>query len=191
MMVNGEAEVQVAHGFGQIALESKGHPSDGVLGCFLGDCTTATTIDSETIFRDPDFITFRDETFVGQVPVKPAANSSIKKMDDAAFINGNARGDEVFVPRCLPLPLAWLPHFMEKPWSHKEGSLYMTKQLAKIRNPDEAVAKTITLVLNWFKAACTRSLESPTASILNIISKWLPMDSKMAQWMLLHLQTVV
>jgi hypothetical protein len=145
-------------------LESEGHPSDGVLGCFLGDPTTATTIDGETIFWDPDFITFWDEKFVGQVPVKPAADSSIKKMDDATFINGNARSDEVFVPPCLPLPLAWHPYFMEKPRSHKEGSLYMTKQLAKIHNPDAAVAKTIALVLNWFKAACTRSLESPTAN---------------------------
>ena len=123
MMVNGETEVQVAHGFGQLALESEGHQSDGVLGCFLGDRTIATTIDGETICRDPDFITFRDETFIGQVPVKPAAESSIKKMDDATFISGNARGNEVFVPRCLPLPLAWLPYFMEKPRSNKEGSL--------------------------------------------------------------------
>jgi hypothetical protein len=49
MMVNGEAEVQVAYGFGQLALESKGHQSDGVLGCFLRDCTIAMTIDGEMI----------------------------------------------------------------------------------------------------------------------------------------------
>jgi hypothetical protein len=112
-------------------------------------------------------------------------------MDDATFISGNARGNEVFVPRCLPLPLAWLPYFMEKPRSHKEGSLYMTKQLGKISNPDTAMSKNITLILNWFKAACTRSLESPTVSILNVSSKRLPLDSKTVQWMLLHLQTVV
>jgi hypothetical protein len=181
MMVNGETEVQVAHGFGQLALESKGHQLDGVLGCFLGDRTIATTIDGETICRDPDFITFRDETFIGQVPVKLAAESSIKKMDDATFISGNARGNEVFVPRYLPLPLAWLPYFMEKPRSHKEGSLYRTKQLGKISNPDEAMSKNIALVLNWFKAACTRSLDSPTVSILNVSSKRLPLDSEMVQ----------
>jgi hypothetical protein len=73
MMVNGEVEVQVTHGFGQLALESKLHPSDVVLGCFLGDCTTATTINGYTIFWDPDFNTFRDETFVAQVTVKLAA----------------------------------------------------------------------------------------------------------------------
>jgi hypothetical protein len=44
--------------------------------------------------------------------VKLAADSSIKKMDDDTFINGNARGDAVFVPWCLPLPLAWLPYFI-------------------------------------------------------------------------------
>jgi hypothetical protein len=170
MMVNGEAEVQVTHGFGQLALESKRHPLDAVLGCFLGDCTTATTIDGETIFRDPDFNVFRDETFVAQVPVKLAADSSIKKMDDDTFINGNARGNAVFVPRYLPLPLAWLPYFMEKPRSHKEASPYMMKQLAKIQSPVAGVAKTIAQVLNWFKAACTRLLESPTYSILNISS---------------------
>jgi hypothetical protein len=129
--------------------------------------------------------------FIGQVLVKPAAESSIKKMDDATFISGHAKGNEVFVPRCLPLPLAWLPYFMEKPRSHEEGSLYMTKQLGKISNPDAAMSKNIALISNWFKAACTRLLESPTVSILNVSSKRLPLDSEMVQWTLLHLQTVV
>jgi hypothetical protein len=67
----------------------------------------------------------------------------------------------------------------------------MTKQLGKLSNPDAAMSKNIALVLNWFKAACTRSLESPTVSILNVSSKRLPLDSETVQWTLLHLQTVV
>jgi hypothetical protein len=53
------------------------------------------------------------------------------------------------------------------------------------------MSKTIVLVLNWFRAACTRVPESPTHSILDISYKRLPLDSKMAQWTLMHLQTVV
>jgi hypothetical protein len=53
------------------------------------------------------------------------------------------------------------------------------------------MSKNIDLVLNWFKAACTRLLESPTVSILNVTSKRLPLDSETVQWTLLHLQTVV
>jgi hypothetical protein len=59
-------------------------------------------------------------------------DSSIKKMDVDSFIKRTTRGNEVVVPMCLPLPLAWIPYFMKKPCSNKEASLYMTRQLAKI-----------------------------------------------------------
>jgi hypothetical protein len=106
MMANGELEFQVTHGFSQLALKSEGHPLDGVLGCFLGD-HTATTLNGNTIVWDPEFVvTFHDKKFVVQVPVRQAADSSIKKMEVDSFIKEITRGGEVVMPMCLPLPLA-------------------------------------------------------------------------------------
>lgn len=56
VMANGEAIVQVAHGFGHLALEQEGHPSEGLFGCFLGDRTVLTLNDETSISHVHDII---------------------------------------------------------------------------------------------------------------------------------------
>jgi hypothetical protein len=186
MMVDGEKTVNVAHGFGQIALDTAGHNLEGKLGCFLGD-RTVTTFNGAEVVQDPDFVVLRDPDALGTIGTKPATDGAIKKMNsNGDFLKGTARV-EIEMPVCLPLPLAWVPYFLEKPRTNQEAYLHMSKQMAKWTGQDEIR----NMVVGWFRTACTRSPFSPNYSIINMNTRNMPKEHDTVQWTLAHLQSVV
>jgi hypothetical protein len=56
LLTNGDKFIQVAHGFGAMALDSDEHPYNGNLGCFIGDCWV-TEIQGAHILQDPTCVT--------------------------------------------------------------------------------------------------------------------------------------
>jgi hypothetical protein len=192
IMANGEAIVQVAHGFGHLALEQEEHPSEGLFGCFLGD-RTVMTLNGETVIQDPEFVVFRDDDAVQAVQLRTAANATIKKMgtlDD--FIKSAAKGALATVPMYLPLPLSWVPYLLETPRTNKEAYLHYARQLGQVKPGNDEQAEGLALAMNWFKAACTRSDASPSMYCsLDVSTRSLPRDKEIAKWTLHHLQAVV
>jgi hypothetical protein len=185
-MTNGEATIRIAHGFGQLALNTAGHTLEGKLGCFLGD-RTVTTFNGEDVVQDPDFVVLKDPTDIRSIGVKPANDGSIKKMtDNGELLKGNARV-EIDIPVCLPLPLAWAPYFLERQRTNKEAYLHMSKEMAKWTGPDEIRL----MVVGWFRAACTRGPISPECSLVDISTRNIPKEQDTIQWTLAHLQGVV
>jgi hypothetical protein len=186
MVTNGDPVIHIAHGFGQLNLDTVGHRLNGKLGCFLGD-RTALTLNGETVIQDPDFVLLRDPLALRGVEIKPAADGAIKKMNDnGEFIKGTARV-EVNMPSCLPLPLTWVPYFLEQKRTNKEAYLYMSKKMAKWSGQDDIRLS----VVGWFRAACTYDTNSQDISIIDVNTYSLPREQETAQWTLVHLQGVV
>jgi hypothetical protein len=187
IMTNGEPFIQVAHCFGQMALEMEDHSFDGVLGCFLGD-RTIMSFSGNLVIQEPDFVALRDTTAIRGISTKPAADGAIRRIGASGdFVKGNARADEVDLPLCLPLPLTWVPYFLEKRRTNNEAYVHMSEHMDMWEGSKAMGA----MVRGWFRAACTRHPSSPDYSILDIGTRTVPRDAETVPWTLAHLQAVV
>ena len=126
VMVNGEPFVQIAHGFGQLALETEDHAFDGVLGCFLGD-RIIMSFQGNTVIQEPDFVALRNPNSLRCISTKTAADGAIRRLQVGDFVSKNVRGDVVDLPLCLPLSLSWVPYFFGEK-AHESRSLHAHQQ---------------------------------------------------------------
>jgi hypothetical protein len=155
--------VQIAHGFRQMALEVEDHAFNGVLGCFLGD-QIIMSFQGNTVIQEPDFVALRNPNSLQGISTKTAADSAIQCIGDQMgdFVNKNVRGNVLDLPLCLPLPLSWVPYFLEKRRVNHEAYLHVSKNMELLWEGSNA---TSTMVLGWFRAACTCHTLSPDYSM--------------------------
>jgi hypothetical protein len=181
MLTNGEHHIQLAHGFGILALESDQHPSNGLTGCFVGD-RVITEFQGETIVQEPQFVTLMHTDMIEGFTAKPAADGAIKKLGrNGGLLKGNPKASSTVVPAFFPLPLAWVPYFLEKSRSNTEAYCYMSKKLASWQRGTAELRECGTSVLDWFRAACTRDPASPDYSITDLSTRPLPKDTETTQ----------
>lgn len=113
---SGEQFIQLVHGFGPMALELDDHPCNGDIGCFVRD-RQVTEFHGAQLLQEPTFIAMpNDKSNIHYVKIKSAADAgAIKKMGpkDELF-TGSVKSTEVTVPYFLPIPLGWVPYFLEK-----------------------------------------------------------------------------
>jgi hypothetical protein len=65
------------------------------------------------------------------ITTKPAADGAIKKVGmNGGLLKGSPKASSTLVPAFLPLPLAWVPYFLEKSRSITEAYCHMSKKLA-------------------------------------------------------------
>jgi hypothetical protein len=88
IMVNGEPFVQIAHGFGQMALEMEAHAFNGMLGCFLGN-RIIMSFQGNTVIQEPDFVALRNPNSLQCISTKTAADSAIWRIQVGEFISKN------------------------------------------------------------------------------------------------------
>jgi hypothetical protein len=129
VMVNGEPFVQIAHGFGQLALEMEDHAFDGVLGCFLGDRIIMSFQGNTVIHQEPDFVVLRNPNSLRCISTTTAADGAIWRLQVGDFVSKNVRGDVVDLPLCLPLLLSWVPYFLEKRRMNHEAYIYISEKM--------------------------------------------------------------
>jgi hypothetical protein len=164
IMANGEPFIQVAHCFGQMALETEDYAFDGVLGCFLGDCTIMP-FQGDLVIQEPDFVALRDTTAIQGISTKPAGDGAIQRIGASGdFVKGNAQADEVDLPLCLPLPLMWVPYFLETQQKNNKAYIHMSEHMDMWEGSKEMG----TMMRGWFWVACTRHPSAPNYSILDI-----------------------
>jgi hypothetical protein len=121
MLTNGDLGIQLAHGFGILALESDQHPSNGLIGCFIGD-RVITNFQGETIVQEPQFVTLMHTDMIEGITTKPAADGAIKKLGmNGGLLKGSPKASSTVVPAFFPLPLTWVPYFLEKNRSNTEA----------------------------------------------------------------------
>jgi hypothetical protein len=191
VITNGDQCIQLAHGFGILALESDQHPSNGLIGCFVGD-RVITEFQGETIIQEPQFVTLMDTDMISGITTKPAADGAIKKLGmSGGLLKGSPKASQTEVPAFLPLPLAWVPYFLEKSRSNTEAYCYMSKKLAYWQKGTVELRECGTGVLDWFRAACTLDPVSPDYSITDLSTRPLPKDNETTQWSMAHLQSTV
>jgi hypothetical protein len=102
MLTNGNPCIQMAHGFGIIALESEEHPSNGLIGCFVGD-RVITEFQEATILQEPQFVTLMDSDTITGITTKTAADGAIKKLGvTGGLLKGNPKASPTVVPAFFP-----------------------------------------------------------------------------------------
>jgi hypothetical protein len=104
--------------------------------------------------HEPPFLTFCEDTFPTRVSAKIATETAIKQMQpDDTFISPG-KTTELKLPPLMPLPLSWVPYFLEKRRSNRKATMNMSKKIAKwIDVYGGKVGHTI--VMGWFRATCT------------------------------------
>jgi hypothetical protein len=186
VMVNGKPFVQIAYGFGQLALETEDHTFDGVLGCFLGD-RIIMSFQGNTIIQEPDFVALRNPNSLRCISTKTVADSAIRRIRVGDFVSKNLQGDVVDLSLCLPLRLSCVPYFLEKRRANHEAFIHISKHMELW----EGSTATSTMVLGWFRAACTRHTSSPDYSIVDMGTRAIPRDAETVPWTMAHLQAIV
>jgi hypothetical protein len=191
MLTNGEYCIQMAHGFGILALESDHHPSNGLIGCFVGD-RVITDFQGETIIQEPQFVTLMHTDTIEGITTKPAADGTIKKVGmNGGLLKGSPKASPTVVPAFFPLPLAWVPYFLEKTRTNTEAYCHMSKKLASWQKGTTELRECSTSILEWFRSACTLDPASPDYSVVDLSTRPLPKDNETTQWSMAHLQSTV
>jgi hypothetical protein len=191
MLTNGESRIQLAHGFGILALDTEQHPSNGLIGCFLGD-RIITEFNGETIIQEPQFVTLMDKEMITGITTKSAVDGAIKKLGtNGGILKGNPKASTAVVPAFFPLPLAWVPYFLEKDRSNTEAYCQLSKKLTSWQKGTTKLREYSNGILEWFRAACTLDLMSPDYSITDLSTRPLPKDMETTQWSMAHLQSTV
>lgn len=81
---------------------------------FLGD-RVITEFQGKTIIQEPQFVMLLDKELITGVPTKSVADGAIKKLGkNGGLLKGSPKASSALVPIVLPLPLAWVPYFLEK-----------------------------------------------------------------------------
>jgi hypothetical protein len=186
VMVNGEPFVQIAPGFRQLALVMEDHVFDGVLGCFQGDIIIMS-FQGNTVIQEPDFVALRNPNSLRCISTKTAADSAIWRIQMGDFVSKNVRGDVVDLPLCLPLPLLWVPYFLEKRRANHKAYIHISKHMELWEGSDA----TSTMVLGWFHAACTRHTSSLDYSLVDMGTRAIPRNAETVPWTMAHLQAIV
>jgi hypothetical protein len=177
MLTQGDMSIQIAHGFAQMAMEEDSHPCHRLLGFFLGD-RIVTTFQNEAVLQDPLFVTIPEAIRTSAVLVKTAVEGTIKKMAPGGLSKGNAKAPEVTVPVFLPLPLSWVPYFLEKRRSNWEAYFHMHKKLAKWTAGSVELRDTNNEVLTWFRGMMdvethpSHGMMSPSSGLWRTYSYW-------------------
>jgi hypothetical protein len=164
MLTNGVPCIQVAHGFGMLALESEQHPCNDLIGCFVGD-RIIMEFQGETILQEPQFVTLMDPEAIAGITTRTAADGAIKKLGmTGGLLKGNPRASATVVPAFLPLPLAWVPYFLERQRSNTEAYCHISKKLASWQKGTSELRECSNGILEWFRAACTLDPTAPTTA---------------------------
>ena len=67
------------------------------------------------LLQDPTFVTMPDNMAELFIKIKPAADGAIKKMgNNEDLLTGNPKSPKVTMPYFLPIPLGWVPYFLDK-----------------------------------------------------------------------------
>jgi hypothetical protein len=170
VLTNGERFIQLAHGFGPMALDSDKHPCNGDLGCFIGD-QGVTDFQGTQLLQDPTFVTMPNDMTELFITLKTAADGTIKKMGaKEALLPGNPKSPAITVPYFLPLPLGWVQYFMDKRRTGKEAYAYMSKKIKHWAKGNQDLHEGSSMVLTWLRAACTKDPAHPEYSSLHTIT---------------------
>lgn len=122
------------------------------------------------------------------ITIKTAADGAIKKMGAKdALLPGNQKPPAITVPYFLPIPLGWVPYFMNQCRLGKEAYAYMSKKLQYWAKGNQDLHKGSTMVLTWLRAACTKDTVHPVYSSLDTITWPIPQDAETANWMVAHM----
>ena len=121
LLTNGDKFIQVAHGFGTMALDSDEHHYNRNLGCFIGACWVME-IQVAHVLQDPTFVTMPADMAEPFISIKMASDGIIKKMGENDTLRaGNPKSATVTILYFLPLPLGWVHYFMKQRRSGKEA----------------------------------------------------------------------
>jgi hypothetical protein len=142
------------------------------------------------VLQDPLFVTVLENIEMTGLHIKPAMDGAIKKMDLGGLSKGNPKVAEAVVPFCLPLPLSWVPYFLEARRSNQEA-YYAQKKMAKWINGSSELWDMSNEVLTWFWAVCMIDPNNPIFSHLDVETRPVPRDDESLRWTMDHLQRLV
>jgi hypothetical protein len=150
LLTNGDKFIQVAHGFGAMALDSDEHPYNGDLGCFIGD-RWVTEIQGAHILQDPTFVTMPADMTEPFISIKTASNGTIKKMgENDTLLAGNPKSATASHRTILPpstFGMGTLLH--EATPIGQRGIRIMSKKLRHWAKGNQEMREGSTMVLTW------------------------------------------
>jgi hypothetical protein len=172
-------QIQLAHGFEEITMDTEYHDADGRIGFFLGD-RIITRIDNVAQQHDPPFCTVAN---FGKVTTQfhgKSATAAACAKATRHLLPGDEKAKIVDVNKIFPIPMLWWSFFLAKARTPMEAYRWISSVTCTWLVAGEKTAATT--ARQWIRAACTQSLEAATSSGVAITVRPAPRDTHVVQW---------